>query len=171
MDWWTLGVLLYEMLTGLPPFYDENTNEMYRKILTEPLRFPDSVRPEARSLLTGLLNRDPRQRLGVNGAQDIKNHPFFAKHINFTKLWNKQIQPPFKPAVASAIDTSNFDEEFTNEVPLDSVVDDSHLSQTVQQQLCVPSLMLFSLCLLTQGIARGSLGVFLPLANLLDGIR
>ncbi|OWZ33134.1 non-specific serine/threonine protein kinase [Cryptococcus neoformans c45] len=134
VDWWTLGVLLYEMLTGLPPFYDENTNEMYRKILTEPLRFPDGVRSEARSLLTGLLNRDPRQRLGVNGAQDIKNHPFFAKHINFTKLWNKQIQPPFKPAVASAIDTSNFDEEFTNEVPLDSVVDDSHLSQTVQQQ-------------------------------------
>ncbi|WVQ75985.1 hypothetical protein IAR50_005621 [Cryptococcus sp. DSM 104548] len=134
VDWWTLGVLLYEMLTGLPPFYDENTNEMYRKILTDPLRFPDSVRSEARSLLTGLLNRDPLHRLGVNGAQEIKNHPFFAKHIKFDKLWNKQIQPPFKPAVASAIDTSNFDEEFTNEVPLDSVVDDSHLSQTVQQQ-------------------------------------
>ncbi|WVO16577.1 hypothetical protein L204_104256 [Cryptococcus depauperatus] len=134
VDWWTLGVLLYEMLTGLPPFYDENTNEMYRKILTEPLRFPDSVRSEARSLLTTLLNRDPQHRLGVNGAQEIKNHPFFAKHINFAKLWNKQIQPPFKPAVASAIDTSNFDEEFTKEVPLDSVVDDSHLSQTVQQQ-------------------------------------
>ncbi|TYJ56911.1 hypothetical protein B9479_002356 [Cryptococcus floricola] len=134
VDWWTLGVLLYEMLTGLPPFYDENTNEMYRKILTDPLRFPDSVRSEARSLLTGLLNRDSLHRLGANGAQEIKNHPFFAKHIKFDKLWNKQIQPPFKPAVASAIDTSNFDEEFTNEVPLDSVVDDSHLSQTVQQQ-------------------------------------
>ncbi|WVQ83279.1 hypothetical protein IAT38_005418 [Cryptococcus sp. DSM 104549] len=134
VDWWTLGVLLYEMLTGLPPFYDENTNEMYRKILTDPLRFPDGVGSEARSLLTQLLNRDPQRRLGVNGAQEIKDHPFFAKHIKFHKLWNKQIQPPFKPAVASAIDTSNFDEEFTSEVPLDSVVDDSHLSQTVQQQ-------------------------------------
>ncbi|OCF58770.1 AGC/AKT protein kinase [Kwoniella mangroviensis CBS 10435] len=134
VDWWTLGVLLYEMLTGLPPFYDENTNEMYRKILSDPLRFPDSMGSEARSLLTQLLNRDPARRLGVNGAQEIKDHPFFAKHIKFQKLWNKQIQPPFKPAVASAIDTSNFDEEFTSEVPLDSVVDDSHLSQTVQQQ-------------------------------------
>ncbi|WRT64732.1 uncharacterized protein IL334_001666 [Kwoniella shivajii] len=134
VDWWTLGVLLYEMLTGLPPFYDENTNEMYRKILSDPLRFPDSVGTEARSLLTQLLNRDPARRLGVHGAQEIKDHPFFSKHINFKKLWEKRIQPPFKPAVASAIDTSNFDEEFTSEVPLDSVVDDSHLSQTVQQQ-------------------------------------
>ncbi|WVR04665.1 hypothetical protein IAU60_001676 [Kwoniella sp. DSM 27419] len=134
VDWWTLGVLLYEMLTGLPPFYDENTNEMYRKILSDPLRFPDAMGAEAKSLLTQLLNRDPARRLGVNGAQEIKDHPFFAKHIDFKKLWNKRIQPPFKPAVLSAIDTSNFDEEFTSEVPLDSVVDDSHLSQTVQQQ-------------------------------------
>ncbi|KAL7420025.1 Serine/threonine-protein kinase [Cryptotrichosporon argae] len=134
VDWWTLGVLLYEMLTGLPPFYDENTNEMYRKILSDPLRFPDEVGSEARSLLTRLLDRDPARRLGVNGAQEIRDHPFFAKHIDFKKLLAKKIQPPFKPAVASAIDTSNFDEEFTSEVPLDSVVADSHLSQTVQQQ-------------------------------------
>ncbi|KAI9636336.1 kinase-like domain-containing protein [Dioszegia hungarica] len=134
VDWWTLGVLLYEMLTGLPPYYDENTNEMYRKILSDPLRFPDEMGSEARSLLTQLLNRDPSKRLGVNGAQEIKNHPFFSKHIDFKKLWAKKLQPPFKPAVASAIDTSNFDEEFTSEVPQDSVVDDSHLSQTVQQQ-------------------------------------
>ncbi|EJT45182.1 proliferation-associated serine/threonine protein kinase [Trichosporon asahii var. asahii CBS 8904] len=134
VDWWTLGVLLYEMLTGLPPFYDENTNEMYRKILSDPLRFPDEVGPEARSLLTKLLDRDPSRRLGVNGAQEIKDHPFFARHIDFKKLLQKKIPPPFKPSVASAIDTSNFDEEFTSEVPQDSVVADSHLSQTVQQQ-------------------------------------
>lgn len=134
VDWWTLGVLLYEMMTGLPPFYDENTNEMYRKILSDPLRFPEEVGSEARSLLTQLLNRDPAKRLGVNGAQEIKNHPFFSRHIDFKKMWQKKVPPPFKPAVASAIDTSNFDEEFTSEVPLDSVVDDSHLSQTVQQQ-------------------------------------
>jgi serum/glucocorticoid-regulated kinase 2 len=87
------------MLTGLPPFYDENVNEMYRKILQEPLRFPEEVSSDARSLLTGLLNRDPSQRLGVNGAEEIKRHPFFAKAIDWKKLMQKKIQPPFKPSV------------------------------------------------------------------------
>jgi serum/glucocorticoid-regulated kinase 2 len=54
VDWWTLGVLLYEMMTGLPPFYDENTNEMYRKILQDELRFPDDMSADARSLLRGV---------------------------------------------------------------------------------------------------------------------
>ncbi len=77
VDWWTLGVLLYEMLTGLPPFYSEDVNEMYRKILQDPLRFGDEVSPDARHLLTLLLNRDPAQRLGSgpHGAADIKAHP------------------------------------------------------------------------------------------------
>ncbi|GAA5862312.1 hypothetical protein JCM8547_007598 [Rhodosporidiobolus lusitaniae] len=134
VDWWTLGVLLYEMLSGLPPFYSENTNEMYQKILTDPLRFGDEISPDARSLLTGLLTRDPQQRLGVTGAESIKSHPFFAKHIDFSLLMQKKIQPPFKPSVESAADTSNFDAEFTSEAPQDSVVEDSHLSQTVQAQ-------------------------------------
>jgi serum/glucocorticoid-regulated kinase 2 len=89
-------------LTGLPPFYDENTNEMYRKILSDPLRFPEEVGAEARSLLTQLLERDPTRRLGIGGAQQIKNHPFFARHIDFKRLWGKKIQPPFKPPVVSA---------------------------------------------------------------------
>jgi serum/glucocorticoid-regulated kinase 2 len=79
VDWWTLGVLLYEMLTGLPPFYDENTNEMYRKILAEPLHFPgpEIVPPAARDLLTKLLDRDASRRLGTNGASEIKVRPTF----------------------------------------------------------------------------------------------
>ncbi|KXN66960.1 Pkinase-domain-containing protein [Conidiobolus coronatus NRRL 28638] len=133
VDWWTLGVLLYEMLTGLPPFYSENTNEMYRRILEDELVFPDDMSVRARSLLRGLLNRDPSQRLGSKGAQDIKSHPFFAE-IDWGKLLAKRYQPPFKPNVASSSDTSNFDEEFTNELPQDSVTNDSHLSETVQRQ-------------------------------------
>ncbi|CAG8543178.1 2371_t:CDS:2 [Ambispora gerdemannii] len=133
VDWWTLGVLLFEMLTGLPPYYDENTNEMYRKILQDELRFPDEVGTEARSLLMGLLTRDPSQRLGNNGAQYIKDHLFFAS-IDWRRLIQKKVQPPFKPSVESAIDTSNFDEEFTSEPPLDSVVEDSTLSETIQKQ-------------------------------------
>ncbi|KAH9983334.1 Pkinase-domain-containing protein [Russula compacta] len=133
IDWWTLGVLLYEMLVGLPPFYDEITDKMYEKILRDPLLFPDEVSPSARSILTGLLTRDPAQRLGVNGAEEIKRHPFFEK-IDWQRLAQKKIQPPFKPSVRGPVDVSNFDTVFTAEQPLDSVVEGSQLSQTVQAQ-------------------------------------
>ncbi|KAI9317060.1 kinase-like domain-containing protein [Dichotomocladium elegans] len=133
VDWWTLGVLLYEMMTGLPPFYDENTNEMYRKILQDELRFPDDMSSDAKSLLRGLLTRDPNERLGNNGPEEIKSHPFFAS-IDWRKLLQKKLQPPFKPSVESAYDTTNFDEEFTSEQPLESVVDESQISKTMQEQ-------------------------------------
>jgi len=134
IDWWTLGVLLYEMLSGLPPFYDEVTDKMYQKILTSPLVFGDEIGSQARSILTGLLTRDPTQRLGLNGADEIRKHPFFAKNIDFEKLLQKKIQPPFKPSVTSPVDVSNFDTVFTTEAPMDSVVEGSQLSQTVQAQ-------------------------------------
>ncbi|KAL1862013.1 Serine/threonine-protein kinase [Paecilomyces lecythidis] len=135
VDWWTLGVLLYEMLTGLPPFYDENTNEMYRKILQEPLTFPshDIVPAAARDLLTRLLDRDPQRRLGANGAADIKAHHFFS-NIDWRKLLQRKYEPSFRPNVVDARDTANFDREFTSEAPTDSYVDGPVLSQTMQQQ-------------------------------------
>ncbi|OQO05383.1 hypothetical protein B0A48_09151 [Cryoendolithus antarcticus] len=135
VDWWTLGVLLYEMLTGLPPFYDENTNEMYRKILAEPLHFPgpEIVPPAARDLLTRLLDRDATRRLGSNGAAEIKAHPFFHS-IDWRKLLDRKYEPSFKPSVLDERDTANFDKEFTSEAPTDSYVDGPVLSQTMQQQ-------------------------------------
>ncbi|GKZ16947.1 hypothetical protein AbraIFM66951_010664 [Aspergillus brasiliensis] len=135
VDWWTLGVLLYEMLTGLPPFYDENTNDMYRKILQEPLTFPstDIVPPAARDLLSRLLDRDPQRRLGANGAAEIKSHHFFA-NIDWRKLLQRKYEPSFRPNVMGARDITNFDREFTSEAPQDSYVDGPMLSQTMQQQ-------------------------------------
>ncbi|OBT53148.1 AGC/AKT protein kinase [Pseudogymnoascus sp. 24MN13] len=133
VDWWTLGVLLYEMLTGLPPFYDENTNEMYRKILSEPLHFPgsDIVPPAAKDLLTKLLNRKPEERLGANGASEIKAHVFFHS-IDWRKLLQRKYEPTFKPNVVDALDTENFDKEFTREAPAGSCVDGTLLSSTTQ---------------------------------------
>ena len=132
VDWWTLGVLLYEMLTGLPPYYDEDVPKMYKKILQEPLRFPDGFDRDAKDLLIGLLSRDPTRRLGRNGADEIKNHPFFSQ-LSWKRLWMKGYIPPYKPRVSSAADTSNFDQEFTKEKPVDSVVDE-YLSESVQKQ-------------------------------------
>lgn len=112
VDWWTLGVLLYEMLTGLPPFYDENTNTMYTKIMRDPLHFPSDERivsEPARDLLEKLLDRNPETRLGNEtpgtkhrskgeGIADIKAHRFFAG-INWLKLLERKYEPTFKPNV------------------------------------------------------------------------
>lgn len=132
VDWWTLGTLLYEMLTGLPPYYDSDTSAMYRKILTNPLKFPDNFDKDCKDLLIHLLNRDPTKRLGSNGSQEIKNHKFF-KQIDWQKLYDKNYLPPFKPPVKDNFDTSNFDKEFTDEKPVDSVLND-YLSDSVQKQ-------------------------------------
>lgn len=131
VDWWTLGTLLYEMLTGLPPFYDDDVPTMYKKILQNPLKFPPFLEgSDAQDLLIKLLQKDPTKRL--DDAQLIKNHPFF-KNIDWKKLLDKGYQPPFKPTVNGFLDTSNFDQDFTNERPQDSVVDD-FLSESVQKQ-------------------------------------
>jgi len=134
VDWWTLGVLIYEMMTGLPPFYDENVNVMYQRILADPLQFPPDMSAEAQSVIAALLQRDPARRLGANGGEEIKRHSFFARHIDWNRLMQKKIQPPFKPSVESALDVANFDQEFTSETAQDSVVQDSRLSETVQDQ-------------------------------------
>lgn len=131
VDWWTLGTLLFEMLTGLPPFYDENIPTMYQNILKNPLKFPSFLeKTDAQDLLVLLLQKDPAKRL--NDASQIRGHRFF-KDIDWKKLLSKSYLPPFKPNVESLLDTSNFDKDFTNEKPQDSVVDD-FLSESVQKQ-------------------------------------
>jgi len=81
-----------------------------------------------------LLQRDPSRRLGAMGGEAIKRHPFFARYIDWNKLLAKKIQPPFKPSVESVLDVANFDADFTSEAAQDSVVTDSALSETVQDQ-------------------------------------
>lgn len=131
VDWWTLGTLLYEMLTGLPPFYDDDVPTMYRKILQNPLKFPSFLEgSDAQDLLIHLLQKDPSQRM--TSAVEIKSHKFF-KDIDWNKLLSKSYLPPFKPNVENLLDTSNFDQDFTNEKPQDSVVDD-FLTESVQKQ-------------------------------------
>ena len=131
VDWWTLGTLLYEMLSGLPPFYDDDVPTMYRKILQNPLKFPSFLEnTDAQDLLVQLLEKNPDKRL--NDAHAIKTHKFF-KDIDWNKLLNKNYLPPFKPNVDNLLDTSNFDQDFTSENPQDSVVDD-FLSESVQKQ-------------------------------------
>eukprot|EP01104_Vermistella_antarctica_P002448 TRINITY_DN12692_c0_g1_i1.p1 TRINITY_DN12692_c0_g1~~TRINITY_DN12692_c0_g1_i1.p1 ORF type:complete len:442 (+),score=157.22 TRINITY_DN12692_c0_g1_i1:237-1562(+) len=124
VDWWSLGTLIYEMLTGLPPFYSQNINIMYQKILNGELRFPSYVSPEAQHLLTGLLTRDVSKRLQGDA---VREEPFF-KPLDWDKLEAKEITPPWKPKVKGDADVSQIDPVFTQDQAIDSVVEKSALS-------------------------------------------
>ncbi|KAL8874073.1 MAG: hypothetical protein Q9174_000544 [Haloplaca sp. 1 TL-2023] len=115
VDFWSLGVLVFEMCCGWSPFYADDTQQMYKNIAFGKVRFPrDALSNEGRNFVKSLLNRNPKHRLGaINDAEDLKAHPFFAD-MDWDALANKTIVPPFKPQLKSILDTSNFDPEFTN---------------------------------------------------------
>uniref|UniRef100_A0A8D0EA93 Ribosomal protein S6 kinase n=1 Tax=Salvator merianae TaxID=96440 RepID=A0A8D0EA93_SALMN len=120
-DWWSFGVLMFEMLTGSLPFQGKDRKETMALILKAKLGMPQFLSIEAQSLLRALFKRNPSNRLGagLDGVEEIKRHPFFAT-IDWNKLYRKEIKPPFKPAVGRPEDTFHFDPEFTSRTPTDS---------------------------------------------------
>ncbi|QDS75681.1 hypothetical protein FKW77_007627 [Venturia effusa] len=114
VDFWSLGVLVFEMCCGWSPFYAEDTQQMYKNIAFGKVRFPrDALSTEGRNFVKGLLNRNPRHRLGCAGdAKELKSHPFFAD-VDWEQLTKKNVVPPFKPKLKGELDVSNFDPEFT----------------------------------------------------------
>lgn len=124
VDWWSLGALMFDMLTGSPPFVAQNRKSTIDKILKGKLILPGYLTNEAKDLIKKLLKRHASQRLGggQDDARPIKSHPFF-KHINWRDLVEHKVEPPFKPTIANEEDTSLFDKRFTKMTPVDSPVD------------------------------------------------
>ena len=95
VDWYLLGVLLYEMLVGSPPYFSGNKDELFHNIINGPLKLPKSISTEAKNLMVSLLNRNPTRRLGSgpDGALEIMKHPFFDS-INWDNVHYKRTSPP-----------------------------------------------------------------------------
>ncbi|XP_027435169.1 ribosomal protein S6 kinase beta-2 isoform X2 [Callorhinus ursinus] len=160
VDWWSLGALMYDMLTGSPPFTAENRKKTMDKIIKGKLTLPPYLTPDARDLVKKaspqehggthsqclsprqtltlcpclqFLKRNPSQRIGggLGDAADVQRHPFF-RHIIWDDLLARRIDPPFRPSLQSEEDVSQFDTHFTRQTPVDSP-DDTALSESANQ--------------------------------------
>ena len=116
VDWWALGVFMYEMMAGQPPFEADNQDDLFECIKHDDVLYPMWLTREAVSILKGLMTKTYRKRLGctANGDQSILDHPFFTE-IDWKRLEARQVKPPFKPRIRSKTDVGNFDNDFTRE--------------------------------------------------------
>jgi len=119
VDWWALGILIYEFLAGQPPFWDSNPINIYRKIVDGHIHWPTRhpISAPAQAIINAFLTARPSQRLGNdgNGAKDVKEHEFF-KGLEWDTLYYRKVNGPFIPEVKDVDDASNFDEYPDEEV-------------------------------------------------------
>uniref|UniRef100_A0A671XU89 Protein kinase C n=1 Tax=Sparus aurata TaxID=8175 RepID=A0A671XU89_SPAAU len=120
VDWWSFGVLLYEMLIGQSPFHGRDEEELFQSIRTDNPVYPRWLTKDAKDILIKLFVREPEERLGVKG--NIRQHNFFSS-TDWNALQQRQVAPPFRPTLSSPSDCSNFDKEFINEKPRLSCAD------------------------------------------------
>jgi protein kinase A len=111
VDWWALGILIYEFLVGQPPFWDQNPVRIYQQILACRLRFPPNMSPEARDIISQLCKTNPTQRLGYisGGSRRVKTHPFFGD-VDWDDLYYRRVKGPIIPRIDHPADTGNFEE-------------------------------------------------------------
>lgn len=97
-DYWSLGCLIYEMVCGAPPYYNANTDEIYKGILTDPVVFPPEIDGSIQDLMKKLLNKEREKRLGCRGIKEIMDHPFF-DGIDWNEVADLKLEPPFLPCL------------------------------------------------------------------------
>uniref|UniRef100_A0A8C3UZ58 Protein kinase C iota type n=1 Tax=Catharus ustulatus TaxID=91951 RepID=A0A8C3UZ58_CATUS len=143
VDWWALGVLMFEMMAGRSPFDivgssdnpDQNTEDyLFQVILEKQIRIPRSLSVKAAGVLKSFLNKDPKERLGCHpqtGFADIQGHPFF-RNVDWDLMEQKQVVPPFKPNISGEFGLDNFDSQFTNE-PVQLTPDDDDIVKKIDQ--------------------------------------
>lgn len=136
VDWWAIGILIYEMLVGFPPFYHKNQHTMYDLIEKFPVKFPDKKKhgidmsDDAKDILSKLLEKNPDDRLGSDGGiEEVLSHPWFDAY-DVDKLLNKQYEPPYIPDLSEDMeDVSNFDKRFTAEQVKNTIITKKELAK------------------------------------------
>lgn len=121
MDWWCLGLLMHEMISGRHPFYGAKHYDTLRNMVTKPPNIDAKLSPHAAAVVKGFLVKNPRARLGgKEGLVELQKLPFFAV-VSWEELYNQKIDMPYKPQLRGEMDISSFETTFTNEKPIDSV--------------------------------------------------
>ncbi|XP_066550318.1 protein kinase C eta type [Amia ocellicauda] len=137
VDWWALGVLLYEMLSGHAPFEAENEDELFESILKEEISYAAWLSIDAVHILKAFLTKNPARRLGCISAEGgegaILVHPFF-KEIDWERLNLREMEPPFRPRIKTAEDVNNFDPDFTREEPTLTPIEDPMIPSVNQEE-------------------------------------
>ncbi|KAF8971807.1 hypothetical protein BDZ97DRAFT_1901477 [Flammula alnicola] len=133
VDWWSFGTMLYEMLTGITPFWANNHSDMYVRVLQDELQFPDdrAIDQDTKSLIRGLLQRVPSLRIC---EPRIKKHPYFSM-IDWSHVYYKRYIPPYIPPIdpSNASDTQNFDDTFLDMEPVLDEFNENEATDTDQE--------------------------------------
>lgn len=134
VDWWSFGTMLYEMLTGITPFWANNHSDMYVRVLQDELQFPEdrAIDQDTKSLIRGLLQRNPALRMC---EPRIKRHPYFSM-IDWSHVYYKRYIPPYIPPIdpSNASDTQNFDDTFLDMEPVIDDPNDQEQTDTDRDQ-------------------------------------
>ena len=127
MDWWSLGILIFELTVGVVPFFDTSNTAIYKKITDAPLMMASWIPNNAQDLIRALLQRDVTQRLGwKHDVDDIKKHEWF-DDVDWIKIFDKDIEPPYKPEIDQdndEADLTNVADKFRDEKACDNYVEE-----------------------------------------------
>ncbi|KAJ3605265.1 hypothetical protein NHX12_027315 [Muraenolepis orangiensis] len=136
VDWWGLGVLIYEMLVGESPFPGDDEEEVFDSIVNDDVRYPRFLSSSAASVIQKLLQKDPEKRLGAGeqDAKEVKRHHYF-EAVDWEALLAKKVKPPFVPVIKTPEDVSNFDEEFTHLKPVLTLPRTPYILSTEEQDV------------------------------------